>query len=184
MGCRVSTTRPGMWVGSRGGPRGSSDHCCGCSWIVLVTSGFRGCKRSSSAVIFGCLDGFCDHKVSKRSAVSIIADLARWCSCGVPSGSAPGWRVVALREVDGTPHPARSTQPQQSGWLAIPETCLPGEGMVWLGPTVLADVAPIRLCQRRRSTAVQRCGLSHSVSGNAYSCTVGEVLSVRAGGSP
>jgi hypothetical protein len=34
---------------------------------VPITCGFRDCKRSLSAVIFGYLDGFCDHKVSKRS---------------------------------------------------------------------------------------------------------------------
>jgi len=32
------------------------------------------------------------------------------------------------------PHPAHPTLPQQSWGLAIPETCLPGEGIVWLIP--------------------------------------------------
>ncbi|MGH3845502.1 MAG: hypothetical protein ACRDS0_29350, partial [Pseudonocardiaceae bacterium] len=41
----------------------------------------------------------------------------------------PGWRVVALREVDGMPHPAHLTQPQQFLWLVIPEICPPGEGI-------------------------------------------------------
>ena len=86
----------------------------------------------------------------------ITDDLARWGSCGVPStwrspttrqpgGSPqqnrcvrcpalpPGWRVVALWEVDGMPHPAHPVLPQWFSWLAILEACPPGEGMVWLG---------------------------------------------------
>jgi hypothetical protein len=33
----------------------------------------------------------------------------------------PGWRVVALQEVEGMPHPAYLTQSQQFWWLVIPE---------------------------------------------------------------
>jgi hypothetical protein len=32
------------------------------------------------------------------------------------------------------PHPAHPALPQQFSGLAIPETCPPGEGMVWLHP--------------------------------------------------
>jgi hypothetical protein len=45
----------------------------------------------------------------------------------------PGWRVVALREIDGMPHPAHLTQPQQFLWLVILEICPPGEGIFWVG---------------------------------------------------
>jgi hypothetical protein len=85
----------------------------------------------------------------------ITDDLARG-SCGVPStwrrpttrqlgGSPrrsrrvhcpalpPGWRVVALWEVDGMHTPPTPALPQWFSWLAVPETCPPGEGMVWLG---------------------------------------------------
>ena len=102
----------------------------------MITCGFRDCTHLSSVVIFGYLAVFCDHKVSKRSAVSMITDLARWCSCGVPStwhspttrqrgGSPrrnrhvrrpalpPGWRVVALQEVEGMPRPDPPDQSQQ-----------------------------------------------------------------------
>lgn len=48
--------------------QGFSDRDCGCSWIAPVTCVFRDCKRSSLVVVFGHLDGFCNHKVSKRSA--------------------------------------------------------------------------------------------------------------------
>ena len=41
--------------------------------------------------------------------------------------------MVALREVDGMPHPAHPAQPQQPSWLVILETCPPGEGRFWLG---------------------------------------------------
>jgi hypothetical protein len=37
--------------------------------------------------------------------------------------------------------------PQQRGWLAIPEICLPGEGMFWLGGAAFADVARLGECQ-------------------------------------
>ena len=60
-----------------------------------------------------------------------------------------GWRVVALREVEGMPHPAHLTQPQQFLWLVIPEICPPGEGISWLGAGSI----------RESSTAVQRSGL-------------------------
>jgi hypothetical protein len=30
------------------------------------------------------------------------------------------------------PNPAHPAQPQQRSWLAIPETCPPGEGTIWL----------------------------------------------------
>ncbi|MCA1695093.1 MAG: hypothetical protein LC749_10340, partial [Actinobacteria bacterium] len=50
----------------------------------------------------------------------------------------PGCRVVALREVDGMPHPAYPALPQQFLWLAIPAICPPGEGMfVWDGLRLL-----------------------------------------------
>jgi hypothetical protein len=40
--------------------------------------------------------------------------------------------VVALREVDGMPHPAHLTLPRQFSWLAIPEGYhAPGEGTVF-----------------------------------------------------
>lgn len=42
-----------------------SDRGSGCLWIVPVTYGFRDGERSLSAVVFGYLDVFCDHKVSK-----------------------------------------------------------------------------------------------------------------------
>jgi hypothetical protein len=78
-------------------------------------------------------------------------DLGRWGSCGIPStwhspttrhpggnlrqnrrvhrlALPPGCRVVALREVDGMPHPAHP--PSRSNFEAgIPEICPPGEGM-------------------------------------------------------
>jgi hypothetical protein len=44
--------------------QGFSDRRCGCSWIALITCGFRDCKRSLSVVVFGYLEVFCDHKVS------------------------------------------------------------------------------------------------------------------------
>ena len=47
--------------------QGFSDHGRGCSWIAPVSCRFRSYKRSLSAVIFGYLDVFCDHKVGKRS---------------------------------------------------------------------------------------------------------------------
>jgi hypothetical protein len=46
---------------------GFSDRCCGCSWIAPITCGVCTSKRSSSVVAWGCLDAFCDRKVSKRS---------------------------------------------------------------------------------------------------------------------
>jgi hypothetical protein len=36
----------------------------------------------------------------------------------------PGWRVVALWEVDGVSHPAYPALPRWLSWLAILETCL------------------------------------------------------------
>jgi hypothetical protein len=52
---------------------------------VLITCAFRNYKRSSSAVIFGYLDVFCDHKMSKRSAARWITDaLGRRGSWGIP----------------------------------------------------------------------------------------------------
>ncbi len=83
----------------------------------------------------------------------ITNDLSRWRSWGIPSawrspttrqpgGSPrrdrcirhvalpPGWRVVALGEAEGMPHPTHPAQPQQFWWLAIPEVCPPGEGTV------------------------------------------------------
>lgn len=48
--------------------QGFSDRHCGCSWIAPVTCDFRDRKRSLLVVVFGYLDGFCDHKVSKRSS--------------------------------------------------------------------------------------------------------------------
>ena len=59
----------------------------------------------------------------------------------------PGWRVVALQEIDGMPHPTHLTQVAAALWPAILEICPPGEGTFWLR----AD--PIR-----SSTATQRCG--------------------------
>ncbi len=38
--------------------------------------------------------------------------------------------MVARGEVDGMSH-GYPAQPQQCTWLAIPEICLPGEGLVW-----------------------------------------------------
>jgi hypothetical protein len=93
-----------------------------------------------------------------------LMTLARWELCGIPStwqrpttrqpgGSPrrnrsvrclappPGWRVVALREVEGMPHLPTSAQSQQRSWLAIPEACPPGEGMFWLLSAALGDVA-------------------------------------------
>jgi hypothetical protein len=63
--------------------------------------------------------------------------------------------VVALREVDGMPHgtPGTPTRPQQLWWLAIPEICPPGEG-------ILVGAGSIK----EPSTALQRCGLSRGVS--------------------
>ena len=49
--------------------QGFWDGSCGYSSIAPITCGFRNRNRASSAVIFGCLDVFCDHKVSKRSLV-------------------------------------------------------------------------------------------------------------------
>ena len=38
--------------------------------------------------------------------------------------------MIALREVEGMAHPAYPAQPHQFLWLAIPEICPPGEGVV------------------------------------------------------
>jgi hypothetical protein len=58
----------------------------------------------------------------------------------------PGWRVVALQEVEGMPRPDPPDQSQQFLWLVIPEIRPPGEGISWLGAGSL----------RRSSTALQR----------------------------
>jgi hypothetical protein len=86
----------------------------------------------------------------------------------------PGWRVVALQEVEGMPHPAHLTQSQQFWWLVIPESCPPGEGISWFGAGSI----------RESSTAVQRSGLSHGVSWGVFPYTVSDLLSARAGESP
>jgi len=89
----------------------------------------------------------------RRPSDGPSVDLAGWGLCGVPSawwsptarqlgGSPrwnrhvrcpalpPGWRVVALGEGEGTPHPVHLTF-AGGGYslLAIPEVCLPDEGM-------------------------------------------------------
>jgi hypothetical protein len=62
--------------------------------------------------------------------------------------------VVALREIDGMPHPAHLTQPQQFLWLVILEICPPGEGILWLrtdpmrGEYRLAKVLPMTVCEQ------------------------------------
>jgi hypothetical protein len=82
-------------------------------------------------------------------------------------GLSPGWRVVALREVDETPHPPLNPAAAIL-MVAIPETCLPGEGMLCSGTTAFVDVAPVRFCQRRQSAAAQRSGLLHGMSWKAF----------------
>lgn len=51
-------------------------------------------------------------------------------------GLPPGQRVVALVEIDGMPHPIPLPSPVVGLTLvlAIPEICLPGEGMFCWGP--------------------------------------------------
>jgi hypothetical protein len=62
-----------------------SDRRCGYSWIALITCGFRVCERSLFVVVFGYLEVFCDHKVSKRTTAQwITGDLGRRGSCGIP----------------------------------------------------------------------------------------------------
>ena len=81
-----------MSAGGRSGPQnqGFSDLRYGCSWIVPVTCAFHDCKRCSSVVFLGYLDGFCDYKVSKRSCNWLAV---RGLS---PPASTPGsGRVVA-----------------------------------------------------------------------------------------
>jgi hypothetical protein len=50
----------------------------------------------------------------------------------------PGWRVVALGST-GCHTLLIQPLPRQFSWLAIPETCPPGEGMVWV------DLLPKRI---------------------------------------
>jgi hypothetical protein len=66
----------------------------------------------------------------RRPSDGPSVDLARWGPCGVPSA----WRSPTARqplgEVEGRPHPVHPTPAGgDSGWLAIPEVCPPGEGM-------------------------------------------------------
>jgi hypothetical protein len=49
-----------------------------------------------------------------------------------PSGSAPGWCVVALERGRWYAPPCPLKLAVAGLWLAILETCPPGEGMVWL----------------------------------------------------
>jgi hypothetical protein len=94
--------------------------------------------------------------------LTTMDDLARWEPCGIPStwrsptarrpgGSPrrdrqwprvalpPGRRVVALgggrRDATPCPYPAQS---RSRWWPVILETCLPGEGMFWLGGAAFA----------------------------------------------
>jgi hypothetical protein len=39
--------------------------------------------------------------------------------------------MPALGEVEGTPHLAHPARRQHCWWMAIPETCPPGEGMAF-----------------------------------------------------
>jgi hypothetical protein len=140
-------------LGLEPGIQGFSDRGRGCLWIALVTCIFCDCKRSLSVVIFGYLDGFCDHKVSKRSSAQ--RDRRRSCTPGVvwrpldlaspehtparghpptelppvPCSSAPGLACGSpLREVEGTP--PRPTRPTTALLLVAshPRDLPPGEG--------------------------------------------------------
>jgi hypothetical protein len=135
-------------------------HIQGCPWSSAVVGVRSDVHREALrqtlvivVVLSGYLDVFCDHKVFERSSAQ--RDHRRSNTLGVvwhpvalaqpdhtpargqpstqptraPPSSAPG--LVALEEVDGMPHPAHPALPQQFSGLAIPESCPPGEGMVW-----------------------------------------------------
>ena len=77
--------------------------------MVPVTSGFRDCERSSSVVIFGYLDGFCDHKVSNDHQLNATTDdLARWD------------RVASPRPCIARPHASLGAALDGTGACAIP----------------------------------------------------------------
>jgi hypothetical protein len=77
----------------------------------------------------------------------------------------PGWRVVARGEVEGTPHPVHPT-PAGGGfwWLAIPEVCPPGEGMVLEIDKIFWDRARLR---SRDEVVIGSCGRPLLVAGTS-----------------
>jgi len=95
-----------------------SDRSCGCLWITPITCGFRDCKRSSSVVIFGYLDVFCDHKVSKRSTAH--CDQLRSWTLGLV------WHLVDLAQHDTTWCSGDDILPRRGLSLS----CLPAEHRV------------------------------------------------------
>jgi hypothetical protein len=129
--------------------QGFSDRCSGCSWIAVITRGFRDCKRLLFVVILGYLDMFCDHKVSNDHWLTVITDdldaggrVASRRSGGARPRGSPGatldgtgacvaWLCPRAGvwwpwgEAGGMPHPAYSARPQQCWWLTIPEVCRP-----------------------------------------------------------
>jgi len=82
--------------GGRTRTQGFSDCRSGYLWIVPITCLFRECKRSLSVVFLGCLDGFCDRKVSKRS--SARCDHERSCTVGLLCGIPLTWRSPTARQ--------------------------------------------------------------------------------------
>lgn len=70
----------------------------------------------------------------------VVLDAALDSPAGRPRAARrPGRRVVARREVEGMPHPARSITPHLVAIPGLPETCPPGEGVSRSSPSSLVQ---------------------------------------------
>ena len=164
-----------MWAawGSNPEPQGFSDRDSGWSWAAPITCGFRDCKHSLSLVILGCLDRFCDRRVSKRSSARRDH---RSCTLGLV------WRPVDLAQPDHTPARGQpSTEPVRAPSSSAPGlACGSPQGGRWdatpclLSPPagVLVAGHPGDLPARRGHGLVRPC--------RVWRCSAAERTSTRA----
>jgi hypothetical protein len=113
------------------GIQGFLDRGGGCLWIVLITCGFRDCKRSSSVVISVIWLGFVTIKCPNDHQLNATADdLAHRGSCGVvPS---PG--IARPHAIPETCLSVRVGRPPLLRWVGILGS------VVWLGDLPAAAV--------------------------------------------
>jgi hypothetical protein len=157
------------------GIQGFSDRCSGCSWIAVITRGFRtanACCLWSLWVIWMC---FVTIKCPNDHRLTVITyDLGRWWPCGIPSvwrspttrqpgGSPrrdrrvgrialpPGWRVVALGGGRGDATPCLLGPTAAALMAGYPGGLPPGEGTV-----VETDSHETAACRRRLLVVGQR----------------------------
>jgi hypothetical protein len=103
-----------------------------------------------------------DHAASRGQLSTEPARASSGSAPGMPRGSPWGGRRDATPRLPG---PAAAVVV-----AGIPEICPPGEGIYWLGAGAI----------REPSTAVQRRGLSHPRSWQAFPCMVSEFLKLTA----